>query len=379
MAARVIRRAAQRRWALVVVLAALLLSIPTVLTAVSDDAKATADPAALRALVARSAAVPYQGYVESTGSMGVPDLPRLADLSSLLSSTTRTRVWYRNATSYRYAVLSTGGERDVHHGALGETTWDYESDMFTEVVGEAPLRVPRAGDLLPPDLARRIIAATGADPVTPLPPREVAGVDAAGFRLVPADPETTVGAVDVWADPASGLPVRVEVNAKGKAAPVMVTEFLELDRTAPPATLVQTQRSATSGYTIVSAEDLAGVLGAFSRFPQRAVLAGRGLHQTDVGGVRGVGLYGTGLGAFIAAAIPRSIGSQLEDAAAKAGATETKVPGGTVATLSIAPVTMVIARSTSFTRRYYLLAGLVTAPVLQDAASQLTSLVQERR
>jgi hypothetical protein len=379
MAARVIRRAAQRRWALVVVLAALLLSVPTAVTAFSGDAKATADPVALRALVARSATVPYQGYAESTGSMGVPDLPRLGDLSSLLSGTTRTRVWYRNASSYRYAVLITGGERDLYHGALGETTWDYESDMLTEVVGEAPLRVPRAGDLLPPDLARRIISATGTDPVTPLPPRKVAGVDAAGFRLVPADPETTVGAVDVWADPVSGLPLRVEVNAKGKAAPVMVTEFLELDRTTPSAALIRPQRSPTSGYTIVSAEDLAGVLGAFSRFPQRAVLAGRSLHQSDVGGVRGVGLYGTGLGAFIAAAIPRSIGSQLEDAATKAGATKTEVPGGTVSTLSIAPVTMVIAHSTSFSRRYYLLAGLVTAPVLQDAASELTSLVQDRR
>src|SRR5690348_4254562 len=175
MAARVVRRAAQRRWALVVVLAAVLVSIPAVVTAFSPGATAKADPGALRALVARSAAVPYQGYVESTGSMGVPNLPRLADLSSLLSGTTRTRVWYRNPSSYRYAVLSVAGERDVYHGALGETTWDYESDMLTEVVGEAPLRVPRAGDLLPPELARRIVSATGTDPVTPLPPRVVAG------------------------------------------------------------------------------------------------------------------------------------------------------------------------------------------------------------
>lgn len=375
MAARVVRRAAQRRWALVVVLAAVLVSVPAIVAAVSDDAKATADPAALRALVARSADVPYQGYVESTGSMGVPDLPRLSDLSSLLSATTRTRVWYRNASSYRYAVLTLSGERDVYHGALGETTWDYDSDMLTEVIGKAPLRVPRAGDLLPPELARRIVAATGTDPVSPLPPRVVAGVDAAGFRVVPADPDTTVGAVDVWADPASGLPVRVEVTAKGKAAPIMVTGFLELDRTAPPAAMVQPMRSPTSGYTIVSAEDLAGVLGAFSRFPQQPVLAGRSLVQTEVGGVRGVGLYGTGLASFIVAAVPRSIGDPLADAATKGGATKADVTDGTALTLSIPPLTMVISRST-LTRRYYLLAGLVTAPVLLDAAGQLTSLLR---
>ena len=378
MAARVVRRAAQRRWALVVVLAAVLVSIPAVVTAFSPDATAKADPGALRALVARSAAVPYQGYVESTGSMGVPDLPRLADLSSLLSGTTRTRVWYRNPSSYRYAVLTVAGERDVYHGALGETTWDYEADMLTEVVGEAPLRVPRAGDLLPPELARRIVSATGTDPVTPLPSRIVAGVDAAGFRLVPADPDTTVGAVDIWADPASGLPVRVEVNAKGKPKPIMVTQFVELDRSAPPASITRPLRSPGTGYTIVSAEDLAGVLGAFSRFPQQPVLAGRHLRQTEVGGVHGVGLYGTGLASFIVAAVPRSIGDPLSDAATQAGAAKSEVDEGNALTLSIPPLTMVIARST-LTRRYFLLAGLIDADVLRDAAGQLTSLLRGRR
>ncbi|TDQ00178.1 hypothetical protein [Labedaea rhizosphaerae] len=378
MAARVVRRAAQRRWALVVVLAAVLVSIPAVVTALSGQATAKADPAALRALVARSASVPYQGYVESTGSMGVPDLPRLADLSSLLSGTTRTRVWYRNPSSYRYAVLTIAGERDVYHGALGETTWDYESDMLTEVVGEAPLRVPRAGDLLPPELARRIISATATDPVTPLPPRVVAGVDAAGFRLVPADPDTTVGAVDIWADPASGLPVRVEVGAKGKTRPIMVTQFLELDRAAPPTSVTRPQRSPGAGYTIVSVEDLAGVLGAFSRFPQQPVLAGRVLRQTEVGGVHGVGLYGTGLASFVVAAVPRSIGDPLSESATQAGAAKGEVTDGTALTLSIPPLTMVIARST-LTRRYFLLAGLIDARVLRDAAGQLTSLLRGRR
>ena len=37
---------------------------------------------------------------------------------------------------------------------------------------------------------------------------------AAGLRLSPADPDTTVGRVDVWADPPTGLPLHVEVAPK---------------------------------------------------------------------------------------------------------------------------------------------------------------------
>src|SRR3712207_7111533 len=44
------------------------------------------------------------------------------------------------------------------------------------------------------------------------------GRDAAGLRLTPSDPDTTIGRVDIWADatgdPATALPLRVEVSAR---------------------------------------------------------------------------------------------------------------------------------------------------------------------
>ena len=50
---------------------------------------------------------------------------------------------------------------------------------------------------------------------------------------------TTVGHIDVWADPGTGLPVQVEVTGRGAATPVLVSRFLDLSLRAPdPAVLV---------------------------------------------------------------------------------------------------------------------------------------------
>ena len=55
-----------------------------------------------------------------------------------------------------------------------------------------------------------------------LSPR-MAGIDAAGLRLVPTSSQTTIGAVELWADPATGLPVQVEVFARGASTPELTS------------------------------------------------------------------------------------------------------------------------------------------------------------
>ena len=85
-----------------------------------------------------------------------------------------------------------------------------------------------------PALARRLLGfASPAEHLSRLPSRRVAGVDAAGLRLVPADPGTTIGAIDIWADPRTGLPVEVAVTAAGRASRCWSASFLELNETVP--------------------------------------------------------------------------------------------------------------------------------------------------
>ena len=48
----------------------------------------------------------------------------------------------------------------------------------------------------------------------------------------------TSARVDVWADPSSGLPLRVEVFGGGRGAPAMTTSFLDFSRAEPDAPVV---------------------------------------------------------------------------------------------------------------------------------------------
>jgi hypothetical protein len=371
----VVRHEKRRRWAVVAAVAAVLVSAPSVVAALAP-AGAAADPARLRALVLDSAGRPYQGYAESTGSLALPELPNLGAVTALFSMRTPMRAWYAGPDRYRVDILGTAGEHDVYRLPDGEYTWDYGDNTLTELIGEPAVRLPRAGDLLPPDLARRILRAAGNDPVSALPGRNVAGVAASGLRLVPADPDTTIGQVDVWADRATGLPVRVELTARGQQAPILVTEFRELAQTTP---VVEAPRPALgSGFTVASAPDVSNMLGAIGEVLLPAKLAGRPVTSSSFGGIEGAALYGSGLASFAVIAVPRTVAAAAGDAAGKAGGVQVKLAAGTVVQLSITPLSLGIVRS-AVSRRSYLLAGTVTPDVLKSVADELSRLRRSGR
>lgn len=339
---------------------------------------ASVEPAELRQRVLGSANQPYQGYAEVNGTLQVPALPHLSDLTALLTGTTRVRTWYDSPSRWRFDVVSTVGERDVYGTPDGEYTWDYGANQLTRLVGQPPVRVPRAGDLTPPELARRVLSTAAGDPVTALPARRVAGRDAAGLRLVPRDPDTTIGHVDIWVDPAGGVPLAVEVTARGASRPVIASRFLEFSPARPAAAVLTPRRPPGSGYSIVAAPGVADALGALGRGRPPARLAGRDLREADAAGVRGIGVYGTGLSAFIELRVPGDIGAEAADAIVKAGGTSEEFQSGEVTRLSIAPLSIAVARSASG-RRWYLLAGLTSTDVLATAARELTELPGGRR
>jgi hypothetical protein len=330
----------------------------------------TVDPAVLRQRVLGSVNRPYQGYAEVNGRLQLPELPNLRDLTTLLTSTTRVRTWYASPSQWRFAVVSAAGERDVYGALEGEYTWDYGANQLTWLIGEVPVRVPRAGDFTPPELARRVLSAAEGDPVTALPARRVAGHDAAGLRLTPRDPDTTIGHVDVWAAPDTGLPLAVEVTARGASVPVLASQFIEFEATAPPADVITPRRPAGSGYSIVPAPGIADALNALGQARTPTSLAGRARRETNVGGVRGIGVYGTGLSAFVAIPVPGEIGGPAADAISKAGGASEDLPDGEVTSLSIAPLSVAVVRS-NVSRRSWLLAGLTDTDVLLAAAHEV--------
>lgn len=377
MALSVVRSRTARGWTLVAALAVVVVAAAQVPNWLPASAEET-DPGLLRDRILASGEQPYQGYARITGTLALPELPRTADVTSLLAGTTLVRSWYAAPSRWRFDVVSTVGERDVYGTPDGEFTWDYGANLLTRLVGTPPVRMPRAGDLLPPDLARRALSAARDDPVVALPARRVAGRAAPGLRLTPADPATTIGRVDVWADPGTGLPLAVEVTARGGARPVLVTRFLEV-RTTPPAAGVLTPRLARgSGFSLVEAPDVADALGVLGEVRPPERLAGRALREADAGGVRGVGVYGRGLSAFVALPLPRGVGGDTADAVADAGGEETELPGGHAFHLSIAPLSVVVVGS-HVARRWYLLAGMATPELLLDAAAELSLLPRNDR
>jgi hypothetical protein len=352
----------------VAAVAAALVAAPLALAAL--PASARMDPATLRIRILATTDLPYQGYAESTGSLGLPYLPNLSEVTSLLGGTTRLRSWYVAPQHWRVDEITGVGERDTYAVPGSQFVWDNGRNQYTQVVGDEPIRLPRGADLLPPDLARRVLR--DETHVTALPARRVAGVDAAGLRVTPADPRTAIGQVDIWGDPATGLPLRVEVTAKGQHAPDIVTAFQSISTQRPDDDVITPKPSPDSGFTATDAPDVIGALGQFPLPPQ---LAGRPVQTDRVGGGRGLGFYGTGLSAFVVAPLPRDVAGGVVDAMGKGGAKTLTLPQGQGTLLTISPLSVLVERSG---RRSFLLAGVVDPALLTQAAAELSTLPRRR-
>jgi hypothetical protein len=176
----------------------------------------------------------------------------------------------------------------------------------------------------------------------------------------------------VWADPDTGLPVAVELTPRGAGRPILVSRFVQLSTAAPAADVLVPEQAPGTGFSVATAPDIGDALGSVGRDRIPTRLAGRTLRQADAGGVRGVGVYGGGLSAFVALPVPGDIGADAADAITKAGGTTTDLARGEAVELAIAPLSVVVAR-TEYYDRWYLLAGLTNTDVLRTAAGQLTA------
>ncbi|PVZ11927.1 hypothetical protein [Actinomycetospora cinnamomea] len=356
------------RWAVVVLVGALLVGVPAAIAARPGSAQA--DPDELRDRIAASADVPWTGYAEARAGLALPRIPALSDVTTLFSGVTRLRGWYAAPDRARTDVLTPVGERDRYTTPRGQAVWDYGAELLTLVAADPVVRLPRPDDLLPPALARRLLAGTAAsDPATALPSRRVAGVDAAGVRVTVADPETTVGALDVWADPATGLPVAVEVRARGVADPLISTAFGELEQGPPDPAALEPRRGPGAGVTRSPTSDLFGVLGRGdgASLPDR--IAGRDREPPEED-FPALGQYGTTLGQLVAVPLPADLAATLLGGIDRAGAGRTLPVEGQGAALETPLLTLAVVRSNDGGRAW-VLAGLVPDAAIDAGAADL--------
>jgi hypothetical protein len=364
---RVVTRQAFRRWTIVAAGTALLCGLPAVIAAWPVPAVA-ASAAQLRARILSSAGVPYQGYVESTVDLGLPSLPDLGDVTALLDGTTDQYAWYLSADQWRADVLTTAGETDTYQSPeYGTYEWNYSSDLLTQILGSQPVRLPRAADLLPPALAQRLLSYAGkATRVSRLPARRIAGVDAAGLRLTPAGATSTISAVDVWADSRTGLAVEVEIFGRYSPAPVLVSQFLAVGLARPAAATVTPDLGAGINSASSSLPDVTRILNGYG--PGLPANLGGASRVAGVPGLPDVAAYGSGLGRFAVVPLPYSTGQSLLQAASSAGVS-VQLGAGTAVIIQTPLITVLVSEQPS--APVYLLAGTVTASVLERAAQQL--------
>ena len=365
-------RGTARRWAVVAVLVGVLVALPPVIRALpaSDDDVAAAD---LRAAALSSADVSFSGFAESAGGLALPvGTPRLTSVVDLFSDRTRMRVWWRSADDARVDVLTPGGETGSHLDPTGTWTWSYE-DLRAVRSPRRPLALPSAPDLLPSSLGRRLLSEATAEELSRTGPRRIAGRDALGLRVTPAEEAASVDRVEVWVDAASGLPLQVEVYAEGADLPALDTRFLDLDLADPgPGS---TRFTALTGMRLSVDEsgdvlDRAGRELSTVRLPDELA----GLPRRVVAGApSAVGLYGRGV--TLLAVVPVSHGLAF-DVAQSLRAVPSAVRGPRSVRATVGPLGLMVLDQ----RRdhAFLVTGTVTSDALAAAAAGLRRIGVDR-
>jgi hypothetical protein len=365
-----------RRWFAVGAGVAVLVAAPAAIGALPARQDPISAPALLAA-VQRSGSVGYSGYAEAVGGLRLPVTEEFTSLVDLFGDRTRLRVWRRSDQDWRVDAIDSTGETDVHRTASGTWTWEYEPNRAT-FAGEPPVRLPRRADLDPAQLGRRLLSEAVPSEVTRMPSRRIAGRDAPGLRLRPDDPNSTITRVDAWADPATGLVLRVAMYGTGLAEPALQSTFLDVDTRTPDQAITRFRIPAGGRVSINNENDLVGLINEFGPYPPPSELAGYPMRER-VDGLGAVGTYGRGVTVLAALRLPGGASVSLLDTLSRTPGAKA-VHAGTL--LTVGPLSLLLATGitvaaadqiTTVDDRVWLLAGTVTPATLQRAAADLTA------
>lgn len=370
------RRDAFRRWITVGAGIAALCALPGVIGALPVSAAPVA-PAVLRARILAATDHPYQGLVSSAGALDVPALPQLGAVSSLLGGVTSIRTWFAGPDEWRTDVVGLTGEQDMYQTHFGTESWDFETGRITLVVGNPSIRLPRPQDVVPAQLGPRLLRTAGpADHLSALAPLKVAGISAAGLEIRPSSADSTIGRIDIWADPTTGVPLDVSVYARGSAKPALTTRFLDVQLTQPATSDVTFTPAPGLPVSTATTSDITSLLDDEARIPLPTSLAGSPASASLAGYGAAVSGYGSGFATFAVLYLGDRLGDSAMSAATSAGAAPVTFGKGGVGApgtgrlIQTPLLSVVLARGQRFDQ-VFLLAGFTTPDALVRAAGDL--------
>ena len=286
-------------------------------------------PAQLLVEVADSTTPPLTGTVVETASFGLPALPATGNptsLSSLLTGSHTVRVWYSSPQHFRLAVPESLSESDVIRD--GSTAWLWQSTLnkvtkFTLPAHSAAAKqaVPKQ-PLTPQQAAQQVLAAVGPTTTVRVASNvTVAGQAAYGLVLAPKDARSLVGQVQIDVDGSNGVPLRLQVFARGASSPAFQVGYTaiqfvapapaDLGFTPPPgSTVTQVNLAASGGKATGNASSGVSAIGSgwltVLELPSSALIPSAPAPGSTTGpaGASSAGDSSAVLGALLASATP---------------------------------------------------------------------------
>src|ERR1700722_7476957 len=202
-------------------------------------------PAQLLASLSSDAKVPpLTGTVVETASLGLPQLPQVSSASSTLSLLTGShtvKVYYQDSSHFRLAVPQLASETDVIADGTKLWLWQSTTDSVTEFIPPAGTAkqqeqkiAAQAPVLTPQQAANQVLAKVGKTTLVSVQDNVMVANDPA-YQLVlaPKDPRSLIGKVVIAVDAKYGVPLRVQVYAKGASSPAFQVGYTALQFVAP--------------------------------------------------------------------------------------------------------------------------------------------------
>jgi outer membrane lipoprotein-sorting protein len=230
------------RWAVPVVIAALVVGAGAATKWISASAETSLPPRSASQLLSDVASARLQalsGTVVQRSDLGLPDLPTggqgSSDLTSLISGAHTLRIWYAGPDKVRLALLGTLGESDVIRN--GRDLWTWASRDNTATHRQLSDQVPSTVDQLPqapPQAAEQLLSAIEpSTEVTTDGTATVAGRPAYELVLTPRDSATLVGQVRIAVDATEHIPLRLQVIPRGHTDPAFEVAFTRVSFARP--------------------------------------------------------------------------------------------------------------------------------------------------
>lgn len=361
-----------RRWLLVLAGTALLVALPGIVAGLPAPARHVPATVLLQR-IQHSSGVAYSGYAESDGGLALPVTSQFGNIADLFGGHRQLRVWWRTEFDWRVDSIGFTGETDTHATDSGSWSWNYEANTatFIQYTGTPRVRLPTDADLLPPRLAQRLLSEATPAEAAGLGSRRIAGIAAAGVRIRPREPVSTVDHLDVWAEPRTGLPLSVSVYGKGSGRSALTSKFLDVAVTSPARDRTEFGLPTGAAVQAVSQPDLATTIDRIGGGMPPARLADIA-RNPQLPALGSVGIYGRAVTEFVAVPLPwrlaYSLRSELDPKDTFSGPGSDKV--GQL-TLSAGPVNLLLSSFDS-SAGPWLLVGTVTQQTLARAAQELT-------